>query len=275
MSAGQRQAWNAVARAWDAGYDWYARSIQPLTDWFCLMAARPGARILDLACGTGHPALPLAERVGSSGRVVATDIAPAMADATRRRAGEAGIGNMEVLEMDASELRFGDRSFDAVTCACGLMFCPDPLKVALEMRRVLVPGGLVAIAVWDEPQKNPFFSIAATAIGTALPAPPPDPSAPGPFRLSVPGELERVLRAGGFVELGIEPLPMLFTLASADEYWRIFTQFAAGVAERLAGLAETERVRARHALRAAAEPFMERGELRLPATALCAWGRAP
>ena len=273
--AAAKVLWNGAANGWDAGFDWYAKSIRPLTEWFCTPVASPGARVLDIACGSGLPALAVAERVGASGRVVATDIAPAMVEVTRRRARESALENLEVLEMDAAELRFGERSFDAVTCACGLMFCPEPGRAVSEMRRVLVPRGRVAIAVWDEASRNPFFTIAARAIGSVLPPPPADPTAPGPFRFSVPGELERVLGEGGFVDVAVERLPMVFELESADAYWRIFTQFAAGLPERIAGLSDADRGRAREALRVASESFMEGGRLRLTATALCALGRAP
>jgi SAM-dependent methyltransferase len=275
MGATVKELWNAAAHGWDAGYAWYAGNVRPLTDWFCRAVGMPGARVLDIACGTGLPALALAERVGDRGRIVATDVAPAMVEITRRRAREAGLDNVDALEMNASELRVEDGSFDAATCACGLMFCPDPVEVVREMRRVLVPRGRCAVAVWAEAGKNPFFATAAKAIGSALPNAPPDPHAPGPFRLGAPGELERTLRAGGLVDVAVEPLAMTFRLESADAYFRIFTQFAAGVAERLAALPEMEQLRAREALRAAAEPFVEAGELRLMATALCGSGRAP
>jgi SAM-dependent methyltransferase len=270
-----REAWNAAAGGWDAGYAWYATNTRPLSDWFCRTVARAGARVLDLACGTGMPALAIAERIGQSGKLVATDLASAMVEVTRRRAREAGLANVDVLEMDASELRFEDRSFDAVTCACGLMFCPDPVQVVREVRRVLVPGGRFAVAVWDEPEKNPFFTTAAKAIASVLPSAPTAPDAPGPFRLSGAGEIERILRAGGLVDPTVEPLELSFTLESVDAYWQTFTQFAAGVAERLAGLAEEDRRRGRDELRAGSEQFIEGGVLRLKATALCASGRAP
>lgn len=270
-----RELWNRAAGRWDAGFDWYARSIRPLTDWFCASVASPGARVLDVACGTGLPALAVAERVGVRGRVVATDLAPAMVEATRRRARAAALVNLEALEMDGAELGFEDGSFDAVTCACGLMFCPEPAGAVREMRRVLVPRGRVAIAVWDEPSNNPFFTVAAKAIGSVLPPPATGPAAPGPFRFGAPGQLERVLVEGGFVDLVVDRLPMTFELESVDAYWHIFTQFAAGLAEKVAGLSVADRKRAREALRFASEPFLEDGRLRLATTALCALGRAP
>lgn len=269
-----RELWNGAARGWDAGYEWYATNIQPLSAWFCRLVGDPGARVLDLACGTGQPALALAKEVGERGRVVAIDIAPAMVESTRRRAREAALDNVEALEMDAAELRFAARTFDAVTCACGLMFCPDPVRIVREAVRVLVPGGRAAVAVWDEPASNPFFTMAAKAIGSVVPGPPPDPRAPGPFRLGAPGELEGTLRSGGLVDIAVERLALTFNLASADEYWRIFTQFAAGVPERLATVSDADRLRARDALRASVESFVVDGELRLRATALCGTGRA-
>jgi SAM-dependent methyltransferase len=274
-SSNPRDVWNTAARGWDAGYEWYATNIRPLSDWFCRSVSRPGARVLDLACGTGQPALALARAVGERGHVVAIDIAPAMVESTRRRAREAALENVEALEMDASDLRFGARTFDAVTCACGLMFCPDPVRIVREAVRVLVPGGRVAVAVWDEPASNPFFTMAAKAIGSVLPGPPPDPRAPGPFRLGAPGELEGTFRSGGLVDIAVERLALTFNLSSVDEYWRIFTQFAAGVSERLASGSDADRLRALDALRASVESFVVDGALRLRATALCGTGQAP
>jgi len=172
--------------------------------------------------------------------------------------------------MDAEELRFEDRSFDAVICACGLMFCRDAERAVREMRRVLVPKGRFAIAVWNEPSTNPFFTIAARSIGAVLPPQPADPNAPGPFRLGAQGELERVLRAGGLSDFSVERRQMIFELGSADEYWRVFTQLAAGMAEKVARLSENDRERARELMRAGSEEFTVGGRLRLPVTALCA-----
>ena len=97
--AAAKVLWNSAASGWDAGFDWYAGCIRPLTGWFCSSVASPGARVLDIACGSGLPALAVAERVGARGRVVATDIAPAMVEVTRRRARESALENLEVLEI--------------------------------------------------------------------------------------------------------------------------------------------------------------------------------
>src|SRR5687767_87665 len=154
----------------------------PITAWFCeVTGAAPGQILLDAACGTGLPSLALAGRVRPGGKVIATDISSEMLAAARRKAEAAGIDNIEHRVMDVATLGFPDASFDAVTCSFGLMFCPDPVKAASELRRVLRPGGRFAIAVWDEPAKNPFFRTVFDSVARFVQRPPPDPRAPGPF----------------------------------------------------------------------------------------------
>jgi hypothetical protein len=77
------------------------------------------------------------------------------------------------------------------------------------------------------------------------------------------------------VEVTVERVAMTFELESTDDYWRIFTGFAAGVAARIAILSEKDQVRTREALRADSQSFMTDGRLRLAATALCASARTP
>jgi ubiquinone/menaquinone biosynthesis C-methylase UbiE len=104
-------------------------------------------------CGSGLPALALAERVGTAGKVVAIDESPRMLAATRRKAA-AGLGNVETRETSAVAIGGPDATFDAVTCKDGLMFCPDIIAAVREMRRVLKPSGRYAFLVWAEPEAN-------------------------------------------------------------------------------------------------------------------------
>src|SRR5207244_6168346 len=113
--------------------------------------------VLDVACGAGYPALAAAVAVQPEGRVVATDISQQMVIATRRRATALGLDNIEVVEMDAEHLQFGDAVFDAVTNAYGLMFCPDVGRALSEAHRVLKPGGRAAFVSWDDAARGPVF----------------------------------------------------------------------------------------------------------------------
>ena len=201
---------------------------------------------------------------------MATDLSPDMVEVTKRRVARLGLDNLDVKEMDAQSLTFGDASFDAATCRFGLMFCPDPVLAASEVRRVLKPGGRFAVVVWDVPPKNPFFTSIAGVLGEFMPMPPPDPTAPGVFRLAPPGELDRVLTAAGFSAVSIEPRPITLSYASLDEYWQIMTDLAAPLRSAIAtlGAADVDRLKAR--VFEALKPHMDGALVRLAAVPLCA-----
>jgi SAM-dependent methyltransferase len=268
-----RDAWNSAAPGWDAAFDWYAENLRPLSDWFCARVAVPGARVLDVACGTGLPALAIAARVGAAGRVLATDLALGMLTAVQRRGRQADLGNLEVREMDAQQLECDGASFDAVTCSCGLMLFPDPAAALAEMRRVLVPNGRLAVTVWAEPSDNPFFTIAAAAVNALFPPRDPDATPPKGFSMSAPGELERVLRAAALTDVAVERLGLMVKVASVDEYWRLYTSFVPGLGDRIAGLPAAEGARAREVLADRAALCWDGECFRLGATALCAHAR--
>jgi SAM-dependent methyltransferase len=226
--------------------------------------------VLDLACGPGPLATLAAARVRPDGTVVATDLSPDMVAVTKRKQQRLGLANLEVLEMDMQALTFADASFDAVTCRFGLMFCPELVRAASEARRVLRPGGRAAIVVWDVPAKNPFFTAISSVLAEFVPGPPPDPTAPGVFRLAPPGELERVLRAGGFTGIVVEARPIVLTYASLDEYWEVQTGLAAPLRAALAKLSPDEVDKLKAAVFAALTPHMDGASVRLAAVPLCA-----
>ena len=114
---------------------------------FLLRAAHiaPGMQVLDIATGTGLSAEAALAAVGPTGHVTAADISPAMTEKARQRLDQAP--NASVSVEDGQALSFSDGSFDAVLCNLGLMFFPDPVRGLSEFRRVLRPGGRVAISV--------------------------------------------------------------------------------------------------------------------------------
>ena len=268
----QKKHWNAVAGGWAAWFDWTTRNFRPVADWFRGAAGwKPGARILDVACGAGFPALVAANSVRPGGTIVAADISPEMLAVASSRARADGLDNIQFVEMDAEQLTFDDASFDAVTNAYGLMFCPDLPRAIGEARRVLRPGGRFALVTWDEPSKSPFFSVITAVAAPFLSLQTPAPGAPGPFRLSSVGQLESLLRDAGFSDVGVEGLPMMLELASASEYLRVFSDVAWKV--RVATLSETDLTRFREAITEATRPYVVDGRLKLVATSLCASGR--
>ena len=268
----QTRHWNSVAGGWAAWLAWTEREFAPLTEWFAERAGwAPGARILDVASGSGYPALAAAARVRPGGTVVASDISPDMLAVTSAAAAAAGLENLEYRTMDAEALTIDDASVDAVTNAYGLMFCPDPGRAIREAHRVLKPGGRIALVAWDQLSKSPFFNVIFPVGGKHLSLTPSAPGVPGPFRFSTPGELESLLRDAGFVDVRVESRPISLAFESAAHYGRIFMDVAWKA--RIDALAEPQLEAFRDDVAAAVQPQMAGGALRLVATSLCASGR--
>jgi SAM-dependent methyltransferase len=108
------------------------------------VAVRPGSRVLDVACGTGHVAL---EAARSFCEVTGVDYVPALVETARRRAQAEGLA-VDFREADAESLPFGDDSFDFVLSAIGVMFTADHERAAAELVRVARPGGRIGLASW-------------------------------------------------------------------------------------------------------------------------------
>ena len=272
LTGQQKAQWSAAATGWERWGDWFDRNSGNLAGWLCDAAGiKPGQTVLDLACGAGQPSATAAVRVRPGGRVVATDLSPDMVAVTRRTAQRLGLDNLDAREMDAQALAFPDASFDAATCRFGLMFPPDPVKAVSEIHRVLKPGARFATAVWDVPAKNPFFTSITKVLGEFVPMPPPDPTAPGVFRLAPPGELERVLKAGGFSSVTVEARPITLKYGSLDEYWQIQTELAAPLRAALASLSAEKIAELKARLFESLKPNLGAdGSVSLAAVPLCA-----
>lgn len=130
----------------------------------------PGLRVLDLGCGDGTTALPIA-RLGAD--VTGVDISRNLVDAGNRRAQEAGLANCRFQHGDAASLRgIADASFDLVVSIFGAMFCPKPFDVATEMVRVTRPGGRIVMGNWIP--GDPTLVAQILRISSAYSPPPPE-----------------------------------------------------------------------------------------------------
>jgi ubiquinone/menaquinone biosynthesis C-methylase UbiE len=232
---------------------------------------REGARVLDVACGAGYPAIGAARAVQPGGRVVATDLSPLMIGVASERAKAEGLPHIEFLLRDGEDLQFLDQSFDAVTNAYGLMFCPEPERALAEAYRVLVKGGRIALVTWDLPSYSPFFFVFREVAGAFFVLRDPGQSEPHPFRLSSADELRSMLDQAGFSSIEVNRLPMTFECESAVDYCRIFMDY--GWRSRIDALPPEERDRFDEAVVQATRPYVSDGRLRLPASSLCACAR--
>jgi SAM-dependent methyltransferase len=184
-------------------------------DFVTRLALAPGTRVLDLACGTGNLAIPLA-RAGCL--VTGLDIAPNLLVQARARAAAEGL-SVQFDEGDAEALPYGDGSFDAVVSMFGAMFAPRPEAVVRECARVLRPGGLLAMANWNaEGFSGAMFRV------NARHAPPP-PGLEPPVRWGDPGTVRERL-GGSFTDIRTELVPIVFDMPSGPrEVVAFFRQY--------------------------------------------------
>lgn len=154
---------------------------------------RPGDRVLDVAVGTDVVARAAADRVLPAGAVFGVDpLAPGV-----RLVTAPGDGSIQWRRAHPSRLPFGDESFDVVVCQQALQLLPDRVGAISEMRRVLVPGGRLAVSVWGPIERSPAFAALADSLerraGVRVAA-----AVSWLFSLSEPGELRALLAGAGF-----------------------------------------------------------------------------
>jgi SAM-dependent methyltransferase len=179
----------------------------------------PGMKVLDLASGTGEPAITLALRVGYTGQVTALDLSADLLEIAAQRARDRNLTNFKTQQADAQSLPFPDRSFDLATSRFGVMFFPDPVLALRELGRVLRPGARACFLVWgsfDQPYWKSMMGIVHRHVGGPLLA----PGGPDPFKFAAPGSLSEVLRSAGFtaVEEQTKTLPWAWP-GSVEEVW--------------------------------------------------------
>jgi len=109
---------------------------------------KPGATVLDVACGTGASALPAAGAVGPTGRVIGVDLAENLLTLAREKAKRRGLRNVEFRQGDMTALGYPDGTFDAVICVFGIFFVKDMEALTAELWRMVKPGGRLAITTW-------------------------------------------------------------------------------------------------------------------------------
>ena len=209
-------------------------------------AVGPGDAVLELACGPGGVGLDAATRVGPTGSVLLSDVAPDMVRAAADRAVERGLTNVATRCLDLEAIDLPDEQVDVVVCREGLMLVQQPAVAAAEARRVLVPGGRAAFAVWGARSDNPWLGSLFDALSEVTGSPVPPEGLPGPFSLDQPTLLAEVLRTGGLDEVTVHEVAVPLRCDSFDQWWGLVPSLAGPVAGLLAAMApdEVEAVRA-------------------------------
>lgn len=231
----------------------------------------PGLRLLELAAGPGEVGFLAAELVEPGGSLVSSDGAEAMVEVARARAQERGLTNVEFRRLELEWIDAETASFDRALCRWGLMLLVDPGAALSEMRRVLAPGGRVALAVWDDSAENPWATIPSRALIELGHAEPPDPSAPGMFALAAPARLRELLEAAGFVEVLVEQVELERVAIGVEDYIAESVDVARAFADAFEAMSEDERAELTARIATLAEPYTAAdGSIRLPGRSLVA-----
>lgn len=216
------QAWGSQFRL-IASEKWKAKSAamgRPVTD-ALIDYARPakGMEVLDLASGTGEPAISLAARVGSEGHVTALDQSADLLKIASERAKARGLHNFTTQQADAHSLPFADNSFDLATSRFGVMFFRDPVLALSELRRVLRPEARACLLAWGS-FNQPYWQSMMGVVHQHVGGPLLEPGGPDPFRFGAAGSLSAVLRDAGYqdIEEETKTLPWSWP-GTAEEVW--------------------------------------------------------
>jgi SAM-dependent methyltransferase len=266
--------WAALADGWGAHAEYAdARGAEATRKMLDLTALQPGERVLELACGPGGAGLAAAQRVGAGGEVVLSDVAAEMTAIAAARADAIGLGNVSTLVLDLESIEQPDASYDVVLCREGLMFATDPARAAREIRRVLRPGGRVALAVWGPRERNPWLGIVFDAVSAQVGSPIPPPGIPGPFSLADSAELARLLSDAGLADVAVSEDAVPLHTASFEEWWTRTSALAGPLAKILASLPKEATQAIETRLRDAVGPYTTSTGLEFPGVTLIASGR--
>jgi ubiquinone/menaquinone biosynthesis C-methylase UbiE len=266
MMSAKASSYDAGAAAYDRLTGRWSRLYVPV-----LVAAAGvagGHSVLDVAAGTGEATVGLALQVGPAGLVMAVDLSLPM---LRVATGKLASRRAHVAAMDGQLLACRPQSFDAVVCQLGLMFFTEPLQGLQEFRRVLRPGGRVALQVWSRPDRVPFYGFLVDALSRHLPAAQQD-TLYMPSRLADGVGLGKLLTEAGFAEVSVTPERRSLAFEAFEEYWEAIEAGGGRFGPLYLELPESRRRAVREEVEARMAPFESGGRLVLEAEALIGRG---
>lgn len=226
------------------------------------VGARPGVRLLDIACGPGRLSASASSR-GCS--VTGIDFAAPMIEIAKRTC---PIGSFHV--GDAESLPFDDAQFDAVICCLGLLHFTNPERAIKEAKRVLVTGGHYAFTCWLPPARNPFMGLLFGAIQKHGTLDVPLPPGPPLFRFGEPAECERTLEQCGLNVVRTSELALNWDFESAEHVVPGVVGATARLSPLLSLQSPEQRTRIESAITAAASAYGSGGRVAIPAPMLLA-----
>jgi ubiquinone/menaquinone biosynthesis C-methylase UbiE len=270
------ERWGRAAAGWGKRAQRVGEFGMPVSAWMLDHAGlQPGLRVLELAAGPGETGFLAAELIRPGGSLVCSDATDEMLEVARARATELGIGNVEFKRIELEWIDLDTASVDVALCKWGLMFAVDPEAALREVRRVLRPGGRIAVAVWDEPPVNPWATITTRALVELGHTTQPDPDGPGMFALAPPGRLRNLLEDAGFLEVLVESVEPPRAFDSVEAYIAETDDLSSMFGDVFDPLSDEQRAKVVARVTELAEPYVGAdGVLRFPTRSLVAAAEA-
>jgi SAM-dependent methyltransferase len=263
-----RARWTAAAQGWAKHADRLRRLTMPVSSWMVdAIGPQPGDTILELAAGPGDTGFLAAELIRPGGTLICSDFSPEMLSVAQERAQALGLDNVRFKQIDAeTAVDIEAASIDGVLCRWGYMLMADPVTALLQTRRVLKPGGRLALAAWAGPDENPWSALPARELVRRGLIERPDPSEPGQFTWGPEGVIAERLEEAGFVEYEVTAVDFAYPFGSLDDWWVTTCEMSMRFADATAGLDAAALAEIRASLAEAAAPFADGdGALTIPA----------
>lgn len=204
------------------------------------LGLQPGARVLDLCCGTGASALPAAEAIGPEGHVLGVDITATLVAQARAKGAARGLGQARFECAAVETLAFEAGSFDAVLSVFGLFFIDDMSGLLARAWDWLSPGGQLAITAWGQEVLAPGEALFWEAVAAEQPG---MPTAGHASRLDTAEKIAAVFAAAGLPEPAIVADRWEMPLSGPEAFWPVIMGTSNRAAFEALDAAQRERVR--------------------------------
>ena len=244
-----RQSWSGAAGAWGSNREILQAAAEPVSQWMVdAIDPQPGHRVLELAAGSGDTGFLAAELIEPGGTLISSDVVEEMLDQARARAAELGVTNVEFRTIDAEWIDLPTASLDGVLARWAYMLLADPATALRETRRVLRPGGRLALAAWADPEENPWASAARVELAAMGALTPPAPDAPDMFAFRDPQRIVGLLEETGFEDIVVEQVAIVYRYASLDDWWDTMLDLSVTLGRAVGALTPAQRDDLRDAL---------------------------
>jgi ubiquinone/menaquinone biosynthesis C-methylase UbiE len=273
--AGLLDGWEHASSGWGRRAQRVRDWGMPVSTWMIeQLSLQPGQRLLELAAGPGDTGFLAAELIAPGGTLISSDATEGMLEVARERARELGVSSVkfEFKQLEIEWIDLPTASVDAILCRWAYMLTVDPAAGMREARRVLAPGGRLALAVWDRDEENPWSTIPTDALVQGGYMQPIDRSvSPGIFSLADSERLQEMIEEAGFVDVLVESIEVMREYRGFDEFWEESLDLSPSLNVALQRLTEEQREDALRRARSLAEPFTDGdGGLHLPGVSLVA-----